>query len=156
MNRVGYVCVCVSDSISSPDSRMTSAECFGCTGGLSAAAAVVKMLLSVPPRTGINPYNSYTSKKKVRRWYIRGDVGCGKRAHWSLLSLLSVIARSAVSLKVEPGKDWSWSDATEVCAYLKSRIRLVWVDCMGEKSRTELARRILAIYMDTMPVQSGY
>ncbi|KAG1961570.1 RNA-binding motif, single-stranded-interacting protein 2b isoform X5 [Pimephales promelas] len=53
-------------------SPVTSAECFGCTrrsGHSAAAAAAVKMLLSVPPRTGINPYNGYTSRTSKKQAY---------------------------------------------------------------------------------------
>ncbi|XP_059396856.1 RNA-binding motif, single-stranded-interacting protein 2-like [Carassius carassius] len=51
---------------------VTSADCFGCTrrsGHSAAAAAAVKMLLSVPPRTGINPYNGYPSRTSKKQAY---------------------------------------------------------------------------------------
>ncbi|TRY54307.1 hypothetical protein DNTS_021286 [Danionella cerebrum] len=57
---------------------MTSAGCFGCTrryghsaAAAAAAATAVKMLLSVPPRTGINPYNGYPSRTSKKKFGMR-------------------------------------------------------------------------------------
>lgn len=47
---------------------LTSADCPGSPLLRSSGhSAVVKMLLSVPPRTGINPYNGYTGKNNNKK-----------------------------------------------------------------------------------------